>query len=345
MDVRELLHRLPEPDPAGPERVWARYESSRRREPTWRTGAPLWAPVLAIAAAAAAVLVVWNLPESQRSIVLDPGSSDRAAERQLVWSEQVHLTLDGRGTATGTGQDLRIDWASGTLGVEVAPNTGTKVSVVTEEGTVRVVGTVFEVRRDALGVTTAVARGKVEVDCVDGWSGAIGAGERHTCLPARPAGLLGRADALATGGGDPAAVLEALDRGLSQAASGSPVEGELLARRVEARAQAGDVDGALADAERYVAGGHTARRTEVQGVAARLAMGAGGCGRALVWLEPLRTAGTAEDRVMLASCVADPAEARTLVLGALAEPDARIEPGWRAWAETLVDDDGEGGGR
>jgi ferric-dicitrate binding protein FerR (iron transport regulator) len=333
MDVRELLHRLPEPDPTGADRVWDRYLATRPRRDRLR-GAPLWAPVMAIAAAAAAVLIVTNRPDPERSLVLDPDDLDR----QLAWSQQVHLTLDGRGTATGTGKDLQIDWTSGTIGVEVAPNTGTRVSVVTEEGTVRVVGTVFQVKRDALGVTTEVRRGKVEVSCVDGWAGALGAGERHTCLPQRAAGLLGRADALADRGAGPEAVLEALDQGLGAVEAGSAVEGELLARRLGVRAEAGDVEGALADAERYLAAAHASRRSEVRASAARLALGAGGCGAAMTWLEPLRTDGTPEDRVILASCVAahDPDEARALAAGALSEDAASIDAGWRAWAEGLL---------
>ncbi|MEZ4237945.1 MAG: hypothetical protein R3F59_17730 [Myxococcota bacterium] len=331
MDVRELLQRLPEPDPAGVDRVWARYRSGRRPAPR----VPLWAPVIAIAAAAAALLVVNARTEPSRSLALGPGAD---AEGQLAWSQQVHLTLDGRGTATGTGHDLRIDWESGTIGVEVVPHSGTEVSVVTEEGTVHVVGTVFEVERDALGVTTRVSRGKVEVACRDGWSGALTPGERHTCTPLRPAGLLGRADALADSGAPSGEVLDALDRGLAQVEPGAPVGGELLARRIRVRAEAGDAEGALADADRYLAEGHGSRRLEVLATAGRVALGQGGCGAALRWLEPLRREGTPEDRVILASCLVerDPAAAAALATAALADDDGAMDAGWRAWARDLT---------
>ncbi len=204
----------------------------------------------------------------------------------------------------------------------------------------RVVGTVFSVRRDALGTTTWVDRGRVAVGCGDEGPVEIGPEDgARTCLPTRPGALLDRADALVDHGAAVDEVLETLDLGLAAAEPGSAVRGELLARRVRSRALAGRTAEALADADTYLASGWTERRDEVLASAARLAL-ASGCGAARVYLEPLEATGTAEDHVLLASCLAeaDPARAEALARDALASGEG-IDPGWRAWAEGLL---GEG---
>ncbi|MEQ1507452.1 MAG: hypothetical protein ABMB14_34805, partial [Myxococcota bacterium] len=132
-------------------------------------------------------------------------------------------------------------------------------------------------------------------------------------------------------------VLDALDRALTVVEPGTSVEGELLARRVQARSEARDVDGALADADRYLRSGQRSRIVEVQRTASRIALTTRGCAAAAPYLEALVTDGSAEDHVMLASCVAatDQDRARALAREGLA-PDAVVDPGWAAWAAAFV---------
>ncbi|MEQ1508728.1 MAG: FecR domain-containing protein, partial [Myxococcota bacterium] len=204
METREMLERLPDPDPAAMARVWTRFEATRDADGAaqrWGWSWKLPAAGLALTAVAAATLLA-VLPERARTVDLTSAGLHQ-------WSEQIRLDLDGRGTATGTDQDLVVDWQSGTIRVEVEPHTGTKLSIVTDEGTIRVVGTVFSVRRDPLGVTTTVERGRVAVTCADGWSGEITVDDAHTCLPTRAAALLGRADALIAADAPTSTVLDA----------------------------------------------------------------------------------------------------------------------------------------
>lgn len=341
MDARDYLQRLPEPDPTAVPRIWRRFqqtraEERRRNRSSWVALA--WPATAGLAATAAAVVigVVLTRPEAPRTVDLVA----TAGAPSYAWSEDVVLALDGHGAASGTSKDVQVDWESGTVGVEVKPHAGISLAVVTEEGTVRVVGTKFTVTRDALGVTTAVERGQVEVTCADGWRGPLVAADGpHTCLPVRAAALLGRADALTAAGAAPGPVLETLDFGLERAEAGSPVEGELLARRLQVRAAAGATDDALADADRYLASGQRSRVGEVLGTAGRVALAAKGCEAALPYLRQLEATGTAEDLVVLASCVAptDAGAASALVRAALGRADAaQMDPAWRNWAASFA---------
>ena len=324
MDVRDLMHELPPPDQAAVDRVRRRFRATREGQARRLPWAPLLAGGLAVAGAALAY-IAWD-PE--RTSVLDESGD-------VAWSEQVRLEPDGLGTARGTSRDLVVDWTAGTLRVEVAPQTGTRLAVVTEEGTVRVVGTAFTVKRDALGVTTAVEHGKVAVKCVDGWEGAVTAESGpHTCLPTRPGGLLGRAEALEGSGAASERILDALDRGLAVATPGSALESELLARRVLARSDAGLIGPALADADRYLASGHATRRVDVLRNAARVALAAEGCARAVPYLEPIGADAGGDDRAMLASCIPDRDRARELARAALNDPT--MTPAWRTWARAMI---------
>ncbi|MEQ1564283.1 MAG: FecR domain-containing protein [Myxococcota bacterium] len=328
MDTRDYLRTLPEPDPAAIPRVWGRFRSTRsaaRAPSAWRWW---WlAPTLGVAAAAAALVI--GRPEAERSVALTEGSA--------AFSDTVQLEVEGRGVIRGTSRDAVITWDAGALTAEVTPNTGTRLSIVTEEATVRVIGTVLSVERDALGVTVGVEHGRVEVQCADGWSGILTDGDpHHTCLPVRPGALLGRADLLHERGAPAAVVLDSVDLGLARAELGSAIEGELLARRIELRADAGSLEGVLSDVDRYLAVAGRPREADVRRIAARLVLPTG-CDRALPYLRPLGRSGTAEDRVVLASCLAasSPAEARQLALDALRSTEP-VDPAWRAWAESFV---------
>ncbi len=323
---RELQHLTP-PDPTGPDRVWRRFQESRapRRAASW------WLPVLALTAAATAGLfVVW--PESTRQVTLETQEQATA----IRWSDQVDLAFTGRGVARGTAREVVIDWEAGTLKAEVEPDSGTDLVVRTEEGDIHVVGTMFTVRRDRLGVTTTVRRGKVAVTCRDGWAGELSPETgSHTCLPVRPALLLGRADALTDGGATAQEVVDTLDRGIDAAEVGSAVHAELLARRMQGRASLADVDGALADAHAYLATGHTGRTSEVQRFAGWLALNARGCTDAIEMLRPLAV-GDPEAAVLLAECVraGSPDEARSLLSDAL---DGALSDAFRARAQAALD--------
>lgn len=333
MDAQQLLKRLPEPDPRAPDRIWRRFRDTRataRYSRSQRWGFAI--PIAALGGAAAAALALWPAtPEPQRVVALDTAGIH-------PWSAQVQLELDGHGVATGTDRDVVVQWESGTLAVDVVPNSGTSLSVVTEEAVIRVVGTAFEVRRDPLGVTTTVEHGRVAVSCEDGWTGELThEGGPHTCLPTRPGALLGRAEFLTAEGAPTETLLETLDLGLARAVPGSAVEGELLARRVRARADRGEVGAALEDADRYLTAEPRSRADEVLQTAARLALTVRGCADAVLYLRRLEATGSAEDRILLASCLAtdDPARARALVQASLGSGEP-IDPAWATWARSFV---------
>lgn len=317
MDVRDTLRQLPEPDPEGEERVWQRFQATRRARPASRRW--VWAGLGLGAAVAAVASLVLLTPEGSHTVVL---ASESTASHD--WSPQVDLSFEGQGEIAGTGKNAEIHWRSGTVTAEVEPNSGTHLTVITDEARVEVVGTVFSVTRDRLGVTTEVQKGKVAVLCTDGWEGLVTAETGpHTCLPTRPALLLGRADALLDQGAEPRVLMQTLDAGLAAAERDSAVASELLVRRMHAFGDQGSLDGVLKDAEAYLAGPGS-RRTEVQRYAAYQALQARDCKTALPYLSALEIAGTPQDRVLLAECLTDtqPSRSRALLEDALPHLDA-----------------------
>lgn len=313
MDDRHELRRLEEPDPRAVERVWTRFEQTRAAR-RWPTKLHFGLGALGVAGAAAAALALVSWPESARSLRVDS-----IATESHSWSPQVQLEMQGRGSVAGTDRDVTIEWLSGTLDIEVEPRTGTQLQVVTDEARVEVIGTVLSVTRDATGVRVGVDKGRIRVTCRDGWAGELTPeNPPHTCLPVTPAGLLARADALVDRGVDGATVLATLDRGVDLATAGSPVMGELLVRRMRQRATL-DVDGALEDAERYLATDAADRATEVRRFAGWLALSERGCDAAETWLTELHEAGSVEETVLLAECIAarEPDRARRMLLSAL----------------------------
>lgn len=330
MSVEQQLKQLPEPDPRHIARLRQRFDESRAAHPPrlspWAVGG-----VFAVAAAGVAL---WLVPEPVQDLLLD----GEGATTQQVWSDTVSLSLAGHGRATGTSRDVQIDWELGTLDVDVVPQTGTSVVVRTTEGTVRVLGTVFQVKRDALGATTSVTRGKVQVDCEDGWSGVVTAASGpHTCLPTGPGALLRRADTLEEQGESSEFVLKTLNRGLSIADADAAVYGELLVRRMKLHATHGPPVAAFADADRYLALGQQARTSEVLRLVGRLALASDGCDRAQLYLQPLAGQGTAEDQLMWASCLAerDLPAARALAAQALNRGEA-MDSSWKSWGLELT---------
>ena len=309
MDIRQELQKLPEPEMVAVDRVWRRFED--RHAKSRRVG---WVVGFAVMAAVAAGAVVANLPETSRSLSL----ASAGEPSTHAWSDQVHIEALGVGELSGTSKDVRLAWESGTVRVEVEPDAGNTFAVDTEEAEIEVVGTVFSVRRDPLGVTVDVERGKVKVQCRDGWSGQLVTAQSRTCLPVTPGRLLGRADALTDAGAPASDRLDALSSGLAVAQDETPIRGELLVRRMRLYGDLGQIDAALSDADVYL-GGQEARTEEVLRFAGWLALAERGCQAAIPYLE---RASTAEETVLLAECLAptDPLQARRLLTGALTQP-------------------------
>jgi len=311
MDIQRELQRMPEPDPKGAQRVLRRFRASRQE--TVSSRAPWMAPALALAAAA----TLWaTVPrDTHRTLTLDASGTPES----LSWSDQVQLEFAGHGAVSGTGRDVAITWEQGLISVQVAPNTASTLSVLTEEAVIDVVGTAFTVERDKTGVTVNVTHGKVAVSCRDGWSGhLVSTSEAHTCLPLHAAGLMARADAQLDQGAPPAEVLDTLNLGLNKAGHDSAERGELLVRRLHVHSQLGHRSLALDDADAYLTSGQTGRAVEVRQFASRIALYES-CSRAMPYLEPLLDAGQAEDAVLFAECIAtsDPSRARELLEQAL----------------------------
>lgn len=311
-NLRQELDKLGEPDLEAVDRIWARYTTTRALEPR-RRRRRIAGGVVALAAAAALTALWASAEEPERSVDLASPVTPVAHD----WGRNVSLQAVGQGTMTGTDADSVLEWSTGTVQVEVTPKTNTRMAVVTEEARVEVIGTVFQVRRDALGSTVGVDRGEVAVHCKDGTQIDLTAGQSHTCLPVTAAGLLGRAEELNASGRRGTELAKTLDRGIA-VASGGPVLGELLWRRIEINYAEGDLDAVLADAERYLSH-DSGQSMEVSKRAAYLAHRNRDCARAIPWLQRLHAQGSALDSVMLAECLAptDPERARELVHHAL----------------------------
>lgn len=332
MDVKESLKSLPPPDPRAPGRIWRRLNQRGQARTPLRWALPLTLAVAAAAAVATVLVPQGSVPAQERSLEL---SSTTGHTEAVAWSQNVRFTFDGTGSVHGKPDDLVIDWQDGTLHAEVVPGTGTGLTVTTDEATVDVVGTVFEVHRDALGTVTTVSRGKVRVTCSDGWSGSVTPESGpQTCAPTRPAMLLGRASTLRDRGQSAGEVLSALDRGLELAPEESAIRGELLALRMEVLSDAGRYPEAIRDAEAYRALGGP-RSVEVTRFAAWLALSHGGCEQGVPYLEALAEQATSEDRILLAECLVatDPHRARRLVRAV--DPEG-LSPTWSERADTVM---------
>lgn len=210
-------------------------------------------------------------------------------------TEEVALQADGEGRAGGTRRQPRLEWESGRLGVEVTPDRGVALTVHTEEATVEVIGTGFEVRRDALGTAVVVRHGRVRVTCAAGGVTELTEGGRRTCVPVTAAGRLGRARALQARGEAYAAEVEAA---LALPDATGAVAHELRAVRLDALLAARD-PGAFALAEALAAEAGP-RSLDAHRAAARLAAD---CAQARPHLAALAEAGVlGEDEPAWRSC-------------------------------------------
>jgi hypothetical protein len=279
-----LIREIPAAWPGAEERVLRRALAGRPRA----AGAGwLWAPALVGAAALLALLALPGRGPSEDELLaasgaevpapgaLEGGAPEAAplqgrldASAQATWdgTPGVRLVYTGAGEIGGTAQAPRLQWRRGSLRVEVDPAEHLALEVHTEEGRVRVLGTIFTVERDALGTRVSVERGHVAVDCAGGASSELTAGGAGECLPATAPGLLGRARHLLEAGAPTALVIDALDRGQALAGPETFDGRELQALRVRALLQAGDTPGACAAAATYPGvrgGGDDARVAEL----------------------------------------------------------------------------------
>lgn len=270
-------------------------------QPTRRIGArPLWLapPVLALLAL----------------VLLSPTDPGVPAVSGLL-SEHVALQLDGEGTVGGTEQAPVIHWRQGTVSVSVVPDQGVALSVVTEEATVEVVGTVFDVSRAHHATEVVVSEGIVAVTCAGGSVARVEAGQAHACLPATLAPLLLRVVGLAEAGASPAARLESLDRADALAEPGSAAADELLAHRAKALADAGRPDEALAVAGAYLSRPSPPRRDELLAFVARTSFERAGCSAVPSLEAAVEALPPGPEALMLASCLLhdDPERAAALI--------------------------------
>ena len=273
-------------------RLRARLQAPRpRATPRWVGGA-----AAGLAAAAALAFSLW--PDPPLDAVL-PTTGARAL------GSFVSVTLDGQGSARGTRRDLTLDWHQGTIAVEVEPDQGVALRVLTEEASVRVVGTGFSVNRSALGTEVSVRHGRVQVDCVDGPAAALGAEERLTCLPVTAAGALGRARAL-EGTVSAEELLAELDQALARPDVAGAVASELQAMRTSALLREDRAAEALHAAEAALQMGAPTRALELHRVAARLRLRDNDCSGALAHLLALRDADAlGEDAPWLPVCMSE----------------------------------------
>ncbi len=241
-----------EPRPGATERLLSRP----RARPPARRRAWLLVPALA----ALALLALW--PSKPPQILSGRLDAEERVEEPIT--ERVHLGYQGHGALSGTEASIHIFWELGALDVEVEPHAGVALQVQTSEASVQVVGTRFQVRRGPLGTEVTLTRGHVRVTCASGELHELTAPGFASCLPMRPAGMLGRARALRSTGAPNADVLAAIDRGLSLASPGDPATGELIALRLDILVSEHRYDDARQAAEAYLQTGEQARRGEVE---------------------------------------------------------------------------------
>lgn len=218
---------------------------------------------------------------------------------------EVLLQVSGVGAATGTSEDIELHWQAGLLNVELEPGRGVHLAVRTEEALTRVVGTGFDVLRDALGTTVTVRHGEVEVTCSGGDLHRLHTGDRQSCPPKSAAGRLGRVRALEDSGADNLALLAELQQALALPDATGDVAHELRSVTLDTLLRLDRRDEALALAESLVQT-EGPRTLDAHRVAARLYLSqpAGpDCGHALPHLRALASSGRLDaDAPWLTTC-------------------------------------------
>jgi len=268
-DLRRLLPRLRDPAP------------SPRRSP--------WAAGVAFALAAAALAAGgWALrPPADAPIAATGLQAGRVS-----LSDDVALLVDGEGAVSGSTLAPRVAWERGMVAVEVTPGAGIDLQLETREAHVQVVGTRFEVRRDALGTRVEVQKGEVAVRCGDGPAAPLPAPQSRTCWPLSPGGLLGRALALEADGAPAAERLATVEAGLAGAEGA--VGRELEVMHIHLLTEVGRTAEARGPLLRVLDTGSPQRRDELLLLAeamARSELPTGGCAQVDDLLQRLRAEG------------------------------------------------------
>lgn len=301
MDALKQFRNETEADPRALARAQRRIDQALQPRPV----EPLWRRLVQPAPVAAGLLLagaLWMglMPPPDAPI---PAAALEEARAMALSGGRVQLSWEGSGTVEGTDQAPRIGWESGEISVEVEPDQGIGLEVRTREAQVRVIGTGFAVRRDALGTTVAVRHGTVEVTCAGSGAVRLTEGQSRSCLPVSAAGLLARARAQQGAGAPAADWLGSVEAGL-KAPDGSPgIEGELRVLQLQALEAVGRIAEARAVAEDYVRQPRPARVEEVRRYAAMLALQQQDCAAAIPHLSAL-TAPAVGDLLRLADCEA-----------------------------------------
>jgi FecR protein len=276
------LGTLPRPTPEAVARVSARLREARgASRPRWVAPAlGLGLGALAFAAVTVGGWVALQEPAHEQRSLAGIGAGVTVA-RGLA------IDHDGQGSLRRDGRTVSIDWDYGRLALEVDPDRGLTVEVLTPEGRVQLVGTAVVVERNALGTRVEVRDGEVQVACSGGPATALAADHDLTCYPVTAAGWLNRTRALEEQGLNPVELIGEVDRGLQ--APGTPAElGELWTVRTNALVSAGRTSEALESAEQALTAiPDPARAESLHRTAARLALILGDCSRALPHLDAL----------------------------------------------------------
>lgn len=257
----------------------------------------------AAALAASAGLAVWwgsdpaATPEPTAVLVLageDWSEADAGPHVQVAWS--------GAGELRRAGDTVEIDWDSGRLEVQVAPDQGVALTVRTAEGEAWVVGTSFTVDRSLEGTRVEVRHGIVGARCrAESEALELRVGEDHLCDPATATGRLARARGrLPT---TPALALE--DARWGQTASPEPaVASELQVVEIEALLQLQRWDEARVALDTALEGPPGPRTQSLRRAAADLAERAEDCPAVRHHLDALpRDAWTPLDESWHAACL------------------------------------------
>ncbi len=283
LSTADLLAHVPVPAPGAAARVRRRLAMRPAPVAPWRLGG------LAAMAAVGAAALLWIAWPSPNPVPL----SGALALGSVEVAPGVRLELAGTGALAGTDRDPHISWDAGRVAVDVEPGGAGVVVVETREAHVQVVGTGFEVERDALGTHVSVTRGIVEVRCLRASGGDVqrlDSGSSTDCLPVSAAGMLGRGQALHDRGAAPAEVLAALAEAESMVGGGDvAVHTEILAEAVGRHLELGDRGAARGAAERALALGEGPRDQELHRAAATLWLLEDACDRAVPHLAALST--------------------------------------------------------
>lgn len=203
--------------------------------------------IAAVALAFAVLLSVFLLGRSRWSVPEQPVSLSSGA----LQMGDVALELDGLGTVGGTQQAPVIQWQSGKIEVDVTPNRGVNLAIVTPEAIIKVVGTAFSVDRTHFVTRVNVSHGTVEVTCTGQTPARVTAQEERVCLPADAATWLRRVSALRRSGAPLEQRREAVDAGLVLGVPGSELHTELLAQRADILSSLGADEEALTAVRAY----------------------------------------------------------------------------------------------